>query len=810
MKPSIEIIKDLQTRKIIRDLWVNKSRTILVILTIALGVYAVGTISRTWVILSTNLTDNYLDVAPASATITTVNTFDNTFIEGVRRMPEIAQAEGRNGVTVRVRVGADRWRLLRLIVRADYDNLSLDQIQTKAGQWPPPRQSMLLERSSQDLTQLGIGDLATIELPNGKLTKIEVAGVVHDLTQTPTDFTYIAYGYITERTLTKLNGANNYNNLDIIVADQPLDKRHIQDVVETVVDRMEAVGLVVINKDIPNPGVHQLDDIIQSVLQLMIILTLMAIFLGIFLEINIVSALLAQQIEQIGVIKAVGGRSRGIATMYLKTIVIFGVLAMVTAVPLGIIVSRFTAVFVAEFINFDITNYTIPPQIYALEIATGILLPCLAALYPIINGARITVREAIQQSGMQSVQFGVGGFEEWLNKVRGLPPIVLYAFRNIFRRKVRLALATLTLSVAGAVFISVISVRASLIVTIDEIATYWQEDLRLVFYRPHRLNKLQRFADQQASIAAIEGRLIYDGFRIRPDGRESTQQIKLFGLEPNSPFIKPTLVEGRWLRPDDERSIVINVDFVDLEPDVTIGDEVTFRTEERETTWQVVGIVSSQVIGGGELLKAPIAYANYSQLAEAVGQLGMANRLLVAFQQANSVSDESKVALLEEGLDKANMRVVVSLLNTDVRQSLSNSFAIIINLVQLMSFLFAVVGGLGLMSMMSLNVLERTQEIGIIRVVGGIGKVITQIVIIESVVVGLLSWLIGSLLAFPVSRLMGIALGNTMLNVPLTHVFPWQGLAMWLLFILVLAILASIIPARSASRLIIRETLTYE
>ena len=810
MKLNIEIVKDLQTRKILRDLWGNKARTVLVVLTIAIGVYSVGSISRAWVILSTNLTDNYLAAAPASATISTAGPFDNSFVESVRRMPEIAKAEGRNGLIVRVKVGSDRWHLLRLIVRADYNDLSLDKIQTQAGSWPPPRQSLLLERSSQDLVQLGIGDTATIRLPDGNFHEIQVAGIVHDLTQTPTDFTYIGYGYITKRTLSQLTGASNYNNLDIIVANQPLNKRHIQDVVELVVNKMEANGLVVTNKDIPNPGVHQLNDIIQSVLQLLVILTLMAVFLGIFLEINIVSALLAQQVQQIGAIKAIGGRSGGIAAMYLKTIVIFGILALVIAVPLSMIVSWLTAVFVANFINFDITNYDIPPQIYALEIATGVLLPCLAALYPILNGTRITVREAIQQSGIQTVQFGTGGFEELLNKMRGLPPIVLYAFRNIFRRKVRLALATLTLSIAGAVFISVISVRNSLIVTIDEIANYWQEDVMLAFYRPHRLSKIEQVAANFSNVSAIEGRLIYDGFRIRADGRESTQQIKLFGLDPNSRFIQPTLLEGRWLQPDDQNNIVVNVDFLELEPDIKIGDEVTLRTEQRETVWQVVGIATSQVIGGGELLKAPIAYANYPQLAEAVGQIGMVNRLLVAYQQPDAVSDKAMVNMLENGLQQANMRVVFSLLNSDVRQSLRNAFAIIINLVQLMSFLFAIVGGLGLMSMMSLNVLERTQEIGIIRVVGGIGKVITQIVIIESIVVGLLSWLVGSLLAYPVSKLMSIALGNTMLNVPLTHVFPLRGLVLWLLFILVLAVLASVIPARSASRLVIRETLSYE
>jgi putative ABC transport system permease protein len=614
---------------------------------------------------------------------------------------------------------------------------------------------------------------------------------------------------VTEQTLYKLNGASNYNNLDIIVADRPFDKQHIQNVVELVVDKMETNGMVVENKDIPNPGVHQLDDIIQSTLRLLIILTVLAVFLGVFLVVNIISALLAQQTQQIGAIKAIGGRSRGIAAMYLKSILILGVMALFTAVPVGILMSWFSAAFVANFINFDIIDYSIPPQIYALEIATGILLPCIAALYPIISGAKITVREAVQQSGIQAVQFGTGGFEELLNKMRGLPPIVLYAFRNIFRRKARLVLATITLSVAGAVFISVISVRASLIVTIDEIATYWQEDVQLGFNRPHRFSKLERVAAGLPGISFVEGRLVHNGFRVRADGRESTQQIKLFGVAPISRFLEPTLLEGRWLRPDDQNQVVVNVDLLELEPDIKLGDEITFRTESRETTWQVVGIVTSQIIGGGELLKAPIAYASYSHLAEAIGQVGMVNQLLIATDQ-DGTTGQAMISSLENAFQQAGMRLSFSLLNSDVRRSLRNALAIIINLVQVMSLLFALVGGLGLMSMMSLNVLERTQEIGIIRVIGGVGKVITQVVIIEGIVVGLLSWLAGVLLAFPVSKVMTAILGNTMLNVPLTHIFPWQGLGLWLVFILVLAVLASIIPARGASRLIIRETLTYE
>jgi putative ABC transport system permease protein len=800
---------NLSTIKILRDLVANKARTLLVIITISIGVYAVGTISRAGVILSKNLSANYLAVSPSSATITTKQSFDESFVKSVRRMPEIGEAEGRKDLTLRVKVGVDRWYTLRLITRADYDNLTLDKIQLERGSWPPPQGSMLLERSSLELLGKGLGDTVTVQFPDGKLDEIEIAGIVHDVTQTPTNFTYIAYGYITSKTLYKLNGDRDYTKLDIIVADQPLNKSHIQDVVELVVDRMEADGMVVVDKEIPKPEVHQLNDIIQSTLQLLLILTVLAVALSIFLVINIISALLAQQIQQIGAMKSVGGRSWGITIMYLKSIFLLGLIALVLFVPLAIFVSQKVAVFIANFINFDITDYSVPPYIYALEIATGLLLPCLAALYPIISGARTTVREAIQQSGIQAVQFGTGGFDALLNKIRGLSPVVLYAFRNIFRRKVRLALATFALSIAGAVFISVISVRASLLVTIDEISTYWQEDLVLAFPEYEQFNKVERLATSVSGISVLEGRLIYNGFRIRPDGRESTQQINLFGVHPDSRFIQPVLLSGRWLLPDDDRNVVVNIDLLELEPDVKLGDEITFRTGDNETTWQVVGVVSSQVVGGGELLKAPIAYANYSTLATTVHQRDRVNRLLVSTSQIGSVTEDTLKAL-EDVFEKANIQLIFSLLNSEIRRSLSSSFAIIINLVQLMSILFAVVGGLGLTSMMSLNVLERTQEIGIIRVVGGVGKVIKQIVIIESLVVGLLSWVIGSLLAYPVSWGMCFILGNTMLNVPLTHIFPWQGVVTWLAIILVLAVLASILPARSASRLAIRETLTYE
>ena len=58
-------------RKVLRDLWLNKNRTIVVVLSIAVGVFAVGTIATSQIILSRDLRAAYLATNPAHATMLT-------------------------------------------------------------------------------------------------------------------------------------------------------------------------------------------------------------------------------------------------------------------------------------------------------------------------------------------------------------------------------------------------------------------------------------------------------------------------------------------------------------------------------------------------------------------------------------------------------------------------------------------------------------------------------------------------------------------------------------------------------------------
>jgi putative ABC transport system permease protein len=140
----------------------------------------------------------------------------------------------------------------------------------------------------------------------------------------------------------------------------------------------------------------------------------------------------------------------------------------------------------------------------------------------------------------------------------------------------------------------------------------------------------------------------------------------------------------------------------------------------------------------------------------------------------------------------------------------SRPVRILVTLLLAMALLIALVGGLGLMGAMGLSVLERTREIGVMRSIGAQNRAIFQLVVAEGMLIGLISWGLGALVSLPVARLLNRLVGVAMLNVPLRFVFSVDGLLIWLIAVLILSALASLVPARNAVRLAVREILAYE
>ena len=142
-------------------------------------------------------------------------------------------------------------------------------------------------------------------------------------------------------------------------------------------------------------------------------------------------------------------------------------------------------------------------------------------------------------------------------------------------------------------------------------------------------------------------------------------------------------------------------------------------------------------------------------------------------------------------------------------QQCVNQFSIITNIMFGLSLVMGVVGGIGLMGSLSISVVERTREIGVLRSIGADNATIMWMFVMEGVLQGFLSWLMAVPLAFVVAQPMSRVLGQAILDVDLDFAFNYTAVAIWLVAILSISVLASLVPAHNAARISVRESLAY-
>jgi putative ABC transport system permease protein len=266
------------------------------------------------------------------------------------------------------------------------------------------------------------------------------------------------------------------------------------------------------------------------------------------------------------------------------------------------------------------------------------------------------------------------------------------------------------------------------------------------------------------------------------------------------------IVGGRWLEPGDTNVIVMSQDTAN-DNGIELGDTVTLDMGKFGTSdWQVVGFY--QLIFGGSFSNDDL-YAPEQAVFDATKKFNEGALLRVrATNHSPEFTEDVKLALGTLFTDR-NMDVLFNSTNALDRTNADSQFAITTTMLLALAVIMALVGGIGLMGSLSISVVERTREIGVMRAVGARTLTIMGMFVMEGVLQGLFSWVVAVPLSYAISGTVANALGQAMFEANLDYSYNFPAVVAWLAVILVISTLASLIPAYNATRVSVRDSLAY-
>ena len=780
-------------RKAIGDLMLHKGRTLLVVIAIAVGLAGAGAILNAWALVRVATREGFRASDPASATLR-VDTIDAALLARVRALRGVRDVQARRVTVARARVAGGTLTAVLFTV-PEFDSVRIGRMAAKLGVWPPADGTIAIETSSVEFSGVGLDDVVALSFGGGGEVSTRVGGITRDVTLAPGWMEHVLYGFVSRGTLEQLGAPATMNELQFVVTDRGLDQDGVRRIAALVKTAIELTGHRVFDVDVPVPGEHIHAPQMDSLLYTQGAFALMALLLSAFLVVNLIAAMLAGQTRDIGVMKAIGARWHQLAAMYLSMAALLGVAASVLAVPLALAAGRQYAGVKAEMLNFEITGYAVPAWVIVVQITIGVLLPVVAAAFPVWRACRIPVNDALRDVGIASG----GSTDGWVYRVGGLSRPILFSLRNAFRRRQRMLLTLLAIASGGAVFLGALNLRASVLGATDLIFSSQRFDFSLRLSEPANADSVQAIVRAADGVAAAE---VWSSTRVSVEHQDGGlgNTFVITALPPATVMLVPQLVEGRWLRDGDIRTLVVNRSAQREDASLKVGATVQLTIGARTEPWLIVGLVEST--------PAPAAYAPRETLRAMVGE--GSGSVVVRSALAGEASQLDLIQRLRSTLADAGIGVTSSSMVAEARRSTEDHLLMVVDFLGGMGWLMLLVGGLGLASTMGLAVLERTREIGVLRAIGARHRSIHTMIQVEGLTIALLSWALAIPLSIPMSVMLARAFSRIMLRVPVTYVPNATGVLLWLALVVVVSLVACAWPAVRAMRVPTAAALAYD
>ncbi len=709
-------------------------------------------------------------------------------IEELQSIPNVVGLEPRAVVGLEVRLG-DQLRPAVIVGVRDFADQEVNAVTVDSGALPG-RGDVLVDPANRRSGRLdaGIGDELRV---GGRSYAVSGEGGSLKFSEDARDGDPVVY--MPQAALAQLTGSDRYYAVELRVA----DRARLTETMASVRAALEVMAPGLEYQTVPDvrpEGEWPGRETMENVTTLFYVLAALAAGSALFMVYTTMHAIVREQTDEIAVMKAIGGRRRQIAGTFARSALILGGLGTAVGVAAGYVLSN--ALLQAVATNFmSITpGWGLSWPVLALGVAVGLGGSVLASLPAVLRAVRVPVADAMRQRGIPG-GYGQGRLDRVLQRVRLLPRISRIGLRNTARRKGASLATALQVGLAVGVGLGLLTLATTVMSAAEGFRAAEGGDIE-VADGPGR-------PDSGDRIAAVEGVARVEGVYYSTIG-VAEQRATMLGLPADTELFVRDLVEGRWFtaaeQADRERVAVVGRALAAI-TNVAVGDVVAVETPAGPTSLEIVGI-DRNMVDDGKVVYLPIDT-----------QYDLDLRTLPNWYWVRTASQDEAVvdrvaAAIGDELAAARYGYAIEISHVE-DQAARTEERMILGIIGLLGVPVALIGMIGLASTMTVSVLDRTREIGILRSVGASARDVRRLIRAEALALAGVGWL----LALPV----GLGIGWAMLEVignafhaSFGFVVPYWAAPPALVATLVLAAVVVRRPARRAIGLSPGVALRYE
>ncbi|MFW3147219.1 MAG: FtsX-like permease family protein [Thermoplasmatota archaeon] len=772
-------------KKSFRDLSRRKTRSFFTIATIALGVMGISLFAVTPLADKEVLTAireermHNIEIQVSDVVLNDTNVEELGSLENVKAM------EPRVELYARMYIG-ERRSWAQIVGIRDYGNQSVDKVLLVSGDFPGSNEVLTDKMNSGNGVYNGKkGDDIEIIDSSGDRRTVRISGTGRSLLSLGETTDGVAVFYTDEGTARSIGNISGYNSLRFTL--DRTDSDSMERTTEVIRSYLTNNTSVIAFGELPDyrpEDYYEGKETLEDYQTFLSIFTFLILFCSVFLISNTMNTTISEQKKEISQMKTIGGTKLQIFRSYLTTSFVMGAVGSLIGAVLGTLVAYFVVDAMGEPFGFQPT-FSIHLPTVSLSILVGIGVVIIASIPALVRSSRMPILEGLGTYGI-STSYGLRSVEAALMRIRFLPRSAQIGIRNANRKTGRSIATVFQIALAVGVLLALGSIGSSIFQAVEGNWKDQRWDLAVyVEYKPSDPMTMEKGNSMFGSIGGIGSAEPF----IVTWGDVEGNKGQIYGMvqDPSSLNFRHTLLEkgeGRWWTEDEEtdREFVAVMGFaLSRESGVKLNDEVDIMTATGLFTFRIIGIDRTNWDDGlnirvplttlQELLKVGSGVSGF-YLQTVSGEHrdidGTAESIYNVFEEEGYILEIGIHYVLEEEDRNEN-------------QDLLNIFTAICIIVVMISLI-------GLMSTLTMNVLDRTREIGMLRCIGAGSRSVLMVFGSEGVFISFIGWVIGVPLGYGLYEFLLYEVEEVM-----SLDLPWSFQPSFVIFSFVITVLGTLV-----------------